>query len=112
MSESHEPSYYEIALTNRQVLVAFVGQQDSLHRGVQAPCGARRAGPAAGPTPLLLRGEYAPAASRHTNLGRRSVDTRHRLPEAGAFRRRSFVAQKSVIAPTSAKTPTICQSLR
>ncbi|RMH17035.1 MAG: hypothetical protein D6696_16705, partial [Acidobacteria bacterium] len=24
MSDSHEPSYYEIALTNRQVMVAFV----------------------------------------------------------------------------------------
>ena len=24
MSDSHEPSYYEIALTNRQVVVAFV----------------------------------------------------------------------------------------
>ena len=24
MSDSHEPSYYEIALTNRQVIVAFV----------------------------------------------------------------------------------------
>ena len=24
MAESHEPSYYEIALTNRQVIVAFV----------------------------------------------------------------------------------------
>ena len=23
-SESHEPSYYEVALTNRQVLIAFV----------------------------------------------------------------------------------------
>ena len=25
-SESHEPSYYEVALTNRQVLIAFVVQ--------------------------------------------------------------------------------------
>ena len=69
-----------------QVLVAFVGQQDGLHRGVQAPCGAARgSGRRSGPTPLLLRREYAPAAVAAHQRGPPSSRHASQIARAGAF---------------------------
>ena len=80
MSQSHEPSYYEIALTNRQVLVVFVvllvcivaaffsgvwvGQKDSLP--VPGPALAEAD---SGPRDSRPRSEYDSTVPTHSLSG-------------------------------------------
>ena len=61
-SESHEPSYYEVALTNRQVLIAFVVLLTSIVAAFLSGVWIGRGGSSpVRPTPGIVEAAPAPA---------------------------------------------------